>query len=231
MSATVNSLLVGQSTPSELSPDIRKKLFEAGVLRLPAEVSARSEIRECERAGAHKSLVERKYVILRKLIQSVQLVAIRRYYQELIDEGFVRFGDPEWPNRFFSARDGLAYFFQQQLTSVISEIAEEKVKPSFSFFASYRSGSDLKPHRDREQCHYALTVLLDHNQDEDHLSSWPIYVQPPGEPEAIPIKLGLGDGLLYFGKEVLHYRPPLVKGYSTHWFLFWVPEGFQSSLD
>lgn len=230
ISASVESLSVGRPVPNNLSSEIQGKLFEAGVLRPQAEISSRSQIRECERAAAHKSLVGKRYVVLHEIIHSVQLAAIRRYYRELINEGFVRFGDPEWPDRFFSARDGLAYFFQQQLTSVISEIAGEKVKPSFSFFASYGPGSDLEAHRDRAQCHYALTVMLDHNQPDD-LSTWPIYVQPPGEPEAIPIRLKLGDGLLYFGEEVLHYRPPLMDGHSTHWFLFWVPQGFEGSLD
>src|SRR5207248_2790330 len=140
------------------------------------------------------------------IIQSVQLAAIRHYYRELINEGFVPFGNySDWASKFSSSRDGLTYFFQQQLTTIISEIAGEKVKPSFSFFVSYRPGSDLKAHRDREQCHYALSVLLDHNHAGD-VSPWPIYVQPPGAPEAVPISISLGDGLLYFGQEVLHYR-------------------------
>jgi hypothetical protein len=120
---------------------------------------------------------------------------------------------------FFSGLDGLTYFFQRQLTPLISEIVGEKVQPTFSYFASYHPGSDLKAHRDRKQCRYAMSVLLDHDHAED-LSSRPLYLQPPGAPEAVPINTSLGDGLLYFGEEVLHYRPMLTRGYSTHWFLF-----------
>jgi hypothetical protein len=228
--ACVDLLSAGQPVPENLSFDARHKLVETGVVRLRGETSTRGETRERQRAAAHKTLVEKRYVILREIIQSVQLANIRRYYRNLIDEGFVQFGDSEWPDRFFSSRDGLAYFFQQQLTGVISEIAEEKLKPSFSFFASYRPGSDLKPHRDREQCQYAISVLLDHDHADD-VSSWPIYVQPPGAPEAVAVNVGLGDGLLYFGREVLHYRYPLAHGYSTLWFLFWMPENFEGSLD
>jgi hypothetical protein len=205
-------------------------LVEVGVLQLRSQISARRETREREGAAAHKSLMEMRYAVLREIIRPVQLAAIRRYYRDLIDQGFVRFGDPEWPDRFFSARDGLAYFFQQELTAVVSEIVGEKVKPTFSFFASYRPGSELKPHRDRAQCYYAMSVLLDHNQADD-VSSWPIYMQPPGAPEAIPVSVSLGDGLLYFGEEVLHYRHRLESGYSTFWFLFWVPESFEGVLN
>jgi hypothetical protein len=226
----ISLLVAGQRAPRSLPSSVRQKLVEADVLRVSRETKVRCERRECELARVHTSLVKKRYVVLREIIHAVQLAAIRRYYRQLIDEGFVRFGDQEWPNRFFSARDGLAYFFQQQLTTLIGEIAGEKVKPSFCFFASYRPGSDLKAHRDREQCHYALTVLLDHDLAED-VSSWPIYVQPSHAPEALPINLGLGDGLLYFGEQVLHYRPLLTEGHSTHWFLFWVPNNFERSLD
>jgi hypothetical protein len=226
----IRSLAPGQRPPSSLPSDVRQKLIETEVLRVQGETAVRRQLRERERSRAHKSLLERRYVVLQEIIHPVQLAAIRRYYRQLIDEGFVRFGDQEWPNRFFSARDGLAYFFQDQLTPVIAEIAGEKVKPSFCFFASYRPGSDLPAHRDREQCHYALTVLLDHDRAED-VSAWPIYVQPSYAPEALPIHLRLGDGLLYFGEEVLHSRPLLAEGHSTHWFLFWVPKSFQRSLD
>jgi hypothetical protein len=75
-----------------------------------------------------------------------------------------------------------------------------------------------------------MSVFLDHPLADD-LTRWPIYLKPPDAPEAVPISICLGDGLLYFGTEVLHYRPPLVDGHSTHWFLFWVPESFEGSLD
>jgi hypothetical protein len=228
--ASVDLLSSGQPVPKDFSCDVRQKLIEAGVLRLRVEASARREIRERERVVAHRTLMETRYIVLQEIIRPFQLAAIRRYYRDLIDEGFVRFGDPEWPDRFFSARDSLAYFFQQQLTAIISDIVGEKVKPTFSFLASYRPGSELKPHHDRAQCRYAMSVLLDHNQADD-VSSWPIYMQPPGAPQAIPVSVGLGDGLLYFGEEVLHYRHRLEDGYATLWFLFWVPESFEGSLD
>jgi hypothetical protein len=220
-----DSLPIGQPVPKRLSPDVRQKLVEAGILQFQTEISARREIRMRESDAAHKSLVESRYAILRDIVHPVQLAAIRRYYRDFTHEGFVQFGDTEWPNRFFSGLDGLTYFFQRQLTPIISEIVREKVHATFAYFASYRAGSDLKKHRDRKQCYYALSVFLDHHHAND-LSLWPIYLQPPGA-EAVPVSLNLGDGVLYFGEEVSHYRLPLTEGHSTHWFLFWVPEGYE----
>jgi hypothetical protein len=61
--------------------------------------------------AAQRSLVERRYVALPELIQPVQLAAIRHYYRELIREGFVQFGDSEWPNRFFPVWTASRTFF------------------------------------------------------------------------------------------------------------------------
>src|SRR5262249_21029616 len=146
-SEIVDLLSVGQPVPKHLSPDVRQNLIETGVLQFQTEIGARGETRKRASDAAHKSLMERRYVILREIVQPVQLAAIRRYYRDLIREGFVQFGDSEWPNRFFSGLDGLTYFFQRQLTPFISEIVREKVQPTFSYFASYRPGSDLKAHR------------------------------------------------------------------------------------
>ena len=131
--------------------------------------------------------------------------SLRRYYRDLIGEGFIRYADPEWPDRFFASREPLTDFFQQQLTDLISDIAGEPLKPSFSFLALYRPGAELKPHRDREQCYYAMSVLLDHGQPDD-VSNWPIYMQAPGEKTGEAVRAALGDGVLYFGEEVVHYQ-------------------------
>ena len=75
-----------------------------------------------------------------------------------------------------------------------------------------------------------MSVLLDHGQPDD-VSNWPIYMQAPGEKTGEAVRVALGDGVLYFGEEVVHYRHPLTDGYSTLWFLFWVPKDFAGPLD
>jgi hypothetical protein len=56
-------------------------------------------------------------------------------------------------------------------------------------------------------------------------------MQAPGETAGEAVRAALGDGVLYFGEEVVHYRHPLADGYSTLWFLFWVPQDFAGPLD
>lgn len=223
-------LAPGSPAPPDLPAGLRRALIEAGVLRSADAVAAHDAERRQQIERDRQALHGRRWVVLDEVMPPVQIAALRRFYRDLIGEGFIRFADPEWPNRYFASREPLTYFYQQQLTGLIGEIAGEPVKPSFAFLASYRPGAELKPHRDREQCYYGMSVLLDHGQP-DAVSNWPIYMQPPGATDGEAIRASLGDGVLYFGEEVVHYRYPLTEGYSTLWFLFWVPQDFQGSLD
>jgi trehalose utilization protein len=49
---------------------------------------------------------------------------------------------------------------------------------------------------------------------------------------AHPIAQGIGDAVLYYGREVRHHRETLKSSdYSSSWFFFYVHENFQGSLD
>jgi hypothetical protein len=160
------------------------------------------------------------------------VAAARRFYRGLIEEGFLPLGDAEWPDRYFATKEPLAHFFHQQLTAVVSRVAGEPVKPSFCVFASYRPGAELPPHRDREQCEYSLSILIDHSPEPTDVSPWPLYLQPPDASAATPVAGGLGDGVLYYGREVTHFRERLIDAdFCSFWFFFYVPEGFTGPLD
>jgi hypothetical protein len=220
-------------TPGFYSSDIERASEASQLLTgRPADAPGITRGRDPQLERAHDELMSRRYTVIQELIPPVQLMAIRQYYRALISEGFVQFADQDWPDRYFAKRDSLAYCFHQQLTPVVSKIAGEPVKPSFAFLTSYRPGAILHPHKDRAQCHYSLSILLDHTPEPADVSPWPIFVQPPGASEATPVRIALGDALMYFGEEVLHYRDALPVGQSsTLWFFFYVPIDFEGSLD
>ena len=227
----INALRAGQPIPKIVRPEHREWLFKAGIIESSSEGARHRERCRHDLATARNALKESRYVILPKMLAPLQHAAIRRYYRELIAEGFLPFGDEEWPNRFFAARNPIAYFYHEQLTRFISDMAGQRVKASFCFFASYYPGSTLPAHRDREQCEWALSLPIDQSP-ESETSSWPLYLQPPGAEHATPMFTGVGDGTLYYGREVRHHRNELKTGdYSSFWFMFYVPENFEGSLD
>jgi len=226
----VETLRPGQPISKSLAPEINAFFYSAGVTESPADSQRERERCRRERLAARATLEDQRYVVLQHMLPPFQLGAIRRYYQTLIAEGFLPFGDEEWPNRFFAGRDPIGYFFHEQLKSLVSDIAGQPVKASFSFFASYHPGSTLPAHRDREQCEWALSLQIDQSPEADSLA-WPLHLQPPGAEQSTPIFTGIGDGTLYYGREVAHYREALTAGSCSFWFLFYVPENFTGSLD
>ena len=61
----------------------------------------------------------------------------------------------------------------------------------------YKRGDVLARHRDRPACEISVTL----NIGQKPLDPWPIYVQEPCGAEPNP-----GDGLLYRGTELFHWR-------------------------
>src|SRR5262249_13224718 len=225
--AAIERLDAGNSVPESLPPQLRERLYDAGVIESPAAGAGDRDLPLRDAAGCHGQLREPRFVFLPRLVPPLQVAAARRYYRALIAEGFLPFGDASWPDRYFASREPLAYFFHQQLTPVVSSIAGEPVKPSFCYFASYRPGAELPPHTDREQCEYSLSILIDPSPEPADVSPWPLYLHPPGAASATPLAAGLGDGVLYYGREVTHFRERLTSAeFCSFWFFFYVPEAF-----
>jgi len=228
----MEQLEAGHPVPESLSPPLRQQLVAAGIVQSTPIQAQEREQRLHDAEAARRQLAEQRYTMLRRLIPPLQLAAARRFYRALIAEGFLPFGDAEWPDRYFAAKEPLAYFFHQQLTDVVSRVAGQPVKPSFCFFASYRPGAELPAHRDRAQCEYSLSILVDHSPEPNGPGSWPLYLQPPAAPTATAVAAALGDGVLYYGREVTHFRERLVAAdFCSFWFFFYVPVDFAGPLD
>jgi len=230
--AALEHLDAAQPVSDSVLPRLRQQLLDAGVLESVAARARERDERLRDADAARRLLGERRFVSLTRLIPPLQVAAARRYYRALIAEGFLPFGDAEWPDRYFASKEPLAYFFHQQLTSVVSRIAGQPVKPSFCYFASYRPGAELPAHTDREQCEYSLSILIDQSPEPTDKSSWPLFLRPPGASAATPVAGGLGDGVLYYGRQVTHFRDRLVAAdFCSFWFFFYVPEAFTGPLD
>jgi hypothetical protein len=171
------------------------------------------------------------YTILHELLDPLHLGAMRAYYKAFLAGGTLIFGDEQVRTRYGLYGEALASFLHPQLTPLVSHLAGEPVKPSYAYFASYRPGSVLVPHTDREQCEYATSLLIDYVPEPDGPCGWPLFVENPGSPGIFAADLAMGDMLLYRGPEVVHWREALLEGHqSTSLFLFYVHESFTGRL-
>jgi len=214
------------SLPSE----VRLLLAQAGILT-PADHAERhlAEWSEIVKIRA-QAFRERGYVPLGDLIHPFNLAALRRYYRYAIRRGAIRLGDEQSSRRYVAHNEPVARYFHHQIANAVSAIVEEPVKPSYVYLASYLSGAELKKHTDRQQCEFSVTLSLDFSPEPEMATSWPLRLDT-GE-GTVTVHQALGDGLVYRGPKVPHYRDVLGEGYtSTSIFFHYVPSNFSGSLD
>jgi hypothetical protein len=173
---------------------------------------------------------QRGYAPLRNLLHPFHVAALRRYYRQMIRTGRVYLGDNQSDRRYVAHNESVTRFFHHQIATAVSAIVGEPVKPSYVYLASYLSGSELKKHTDREQCEFSVTLCLDFSPEPAHQTSWPIRLDSPRG--SVTVYQVLGDGLVYRGTRVPHYRDPLPQGQtSTSIFFHYVPLDFSGPLN
>ena len=172
----------------------------------------------------------RDYAPIRDLIHPFHVAAMRRYFRYIIRHGLIDLGDEQCPRRYGVHNESVARFFHHYLAQTVSVVVGEPVKPSYIYSACYVGGAELKKHKDREQCEFSVTFCLDFSPEPTKQTPWPIRLDTPrGQ---VSVYQALGDGLVYRGTRVPHYRDVLAEGQtSTSMFFHYVPEGYTGSLD
>lgn len=226
--AILASLQPGQPAPAALTPGVRETLVAANVLVAPSgERDQRAKWDAvCRDAGAQ---FERYgYAIVRDLLPPVLIGALRDYYRALVAGGQLPRGDDQVPDRFRLHSEPVAMFFHPQLASLLSRVAAEPVRPSYLYFASYPPGAALPRHVDRVQCEFSISLLIDYSPEPDGPCGWPLFLEHAALPGGVvAADLGIGDAVIYRGRELAHYRHPLPEGHqSSSLFFHYVGEDF-----
>jgi hypothetical protein len=231
-----NSLrLLGQTQPGHPPPeDIQPKFVS--VLRFADLLVARNYRARRRQAVAQTvaraatSFQQNGFALLTSLVHPFHLAALRRYYRDLANAGAFHPGEGQYSKRSWMHNETVARFFHHQLTSIVAAITREAVRPSYVYIASYGRGADLPKHTDREQCEFTISMCLDFIPEPRDVTGWPLYLETKSR--RVVIQQALGDGLLFRGREIPHYREPLPHAStSTSIFFHFVRCNFVGSLD
>jgi hypothetical protein len=230
LEAEVSRLRAGDPVPEFFPGDVRVLLAAAGILA-PEDAAQRrlAEWAEVVRKGSSR-FREKGYAPLSTLLHPFNLAALRRYYRHAIRRGDIHLGDHQSSRRYVAHNESVARFFHYQIASAVSAIVGEPVKPSYVYLASYLSGAELKKHTDRQQCEFSVTLCLDFSPEPDLATSWPIRLDTAEG--TVTVYQALGDGLVYRGTKVPHYRSVLAEGHtSTSIFFHYVAADFSGTLE
>jgi hypothetical protein len=230
LEAVVSHLRTGKPVPDSLDREARFLFAVAGILTREGRVERRrAEWAHVVEKGV-RSFQERGYASVRNLIHPFHVAALRRYYRHAVRSGAIRLGDEQSARRYAAHNESVARFFHYQIANVVGAMVGEPVKPSYVYLASYLSGAELKKHTDREQCEFSVTLCLDFSPEPELATSWPIRLDTGGG--IATVYQAPGDGLVYRGTTVPHYREALAEGHtSTSIFFHYVPADFSGSLD
>jgi hypothetical protein len=176
-------------------------------------------------------LVREGFAVVPGFARGPLLDALRRYYAALVEEGFAKSGGEHGePFRWVLHNDPAARTIHPPLTPLVSRLAGEPLKPSFTYLIKYLEGAALDAHRDREQCAVTAVLQVDFDPEPVGVTPWPLIFSVPDGPRHV--LLACGDLLVFRGTAIEHYREPLACGCSSTNLAFcFVPESFAGSLD
>lgn len=230
LEAVVSGIRAGEPVPASLPENVRSLLADAGILTTEDHAERRVADWDEVVKNGNRQFQEKGYIPLRNLIHPFNLAALRRYYRHAIRRGEIQLGDHQSPRRYVAHNESVARFFHHQIANAVGMIVGEPIKPSYVYLASYLSGAELKKHTDRQQCEFSVTLCLDFSPEPELATSWPIRLD--AFDGTVTAYQALGDGLVYRGTKVPHYRNVLAEGHtSTSIFFHYVPADFSGPLE
>jgi len=198
--------------------------------------------------GTTDFFVDNKYIILRKIIPPFILREIQNCFHMGIKTGRIGFMDDQ-AMRYVSQNDRCGRLLLFSFVDLVRRTIAHNARPSYSYFGGYVNGSVLNPHSDRPQCEFTFSITVQQNpldqpwalgmfnkpqfEKDDH---WPGRDKEPlpEEKDQIWADLYEGDGLLFMGRHMIHFRKGMLLG-KNRWlnqvFLHYVQEGFTKTLD
>ena len=138
------------------------------------------------------------YVVVPGLLGPSGRDFLRAYAVKAADTGQLKTDGAQMPGTPFCYGDPLMEALLEVLRPRIESETGLTLHATYSYFRVYRRGDVLHRHVDRPACEVSATVSLGSR------GLWPIWIEPAGGQREV--RLQPGDGLIYRGIEVPHWR-------------------------
>jgi hypothetical protein len=198
--------------------------------------------------GTTDFFVDNKYIVVQKIMPQYILSEIQNCYRSGVLSGRINYVDDQ-ALRYVAQNDRCGRLLLFNVVDLVRRVIAHNARPTYVYFGSYFNGSVLRPHSDRPQCEFTFSVTLQQNPPD---KPWSLgmrrvpqfekndnFVGADGEPwpdekDEILADLYEGDGLLFMGRHLIHYRKGIFMG-EDRWldqvFLHFVQEDFTGLLD
>ncbi len=111
--------------------------------------------------------------------------------------------DEQIPETYSHYSDIVMETLLQKVKPVMEKESGLKLTETYSYARIYKTGDELKRHKDRYSCEISTTMNLGGDD-------WSIFLEPSGEEckKGIEVNLKPGDMLMYRGCDLEHWREP-----------------------
>jgi hypothetical protein len=163
---------------------------------------------------SYSTLNQEKFLVLREFVAPEWASEMAKTFKIFCESECIP-GDHQDP--LGSSYYGFPCFSEMfyEKISHLNNLLGLKLLPTYHYARVYRSGSALRPHVDRDACEISVSVHLGAD------GPWPIYFGEVGG-KAKGVELGVGDAVIYLGREITHWREPYGGEYYVQSFLHYV---------
>ncbi len=161
-------------------------------------------------ARAAKQFQDKRYLFLKGVLPPPLLEYLKVYYAIQLANG--EFGrDAQCPSSLSLGCDPGLDAVLEWLRPTLEKLVGFRLAPTYSYTRVYAKGEELVRHRDRDACEISVTAAI---QIPKGAAASVIHLKPPGARE-VKVEMSEGDGCVYAGTEVEHWREKFrEKGYT-----------------
>jgi hypothetical protein len=166
---------------------------------------------------AAKRFREKRYLLVKGLLPPLLLEYLKVYYAVLLaDDRF--FHDRQCPGSLSLGADPALDAVLEWMRPELSRIVGFSLAPTYSYTRRYAKGDLLARHLDRAACEISVTVSI---QIPKGAGPSVMYLKPP-DAEETKVEMLEGDGCVYAGTEVEHWRDRFRVGGYIQLFLHFI---------
>ena len=164
---------------------------------------------------------EKKYQLVKNMIPEETAKLLNWQFFDMIEKNLpqleVEAPDSQVPGSF--AIYG-AYNFDTLLFMLkpkMEEVTGRSLIPTYTYARIYFNGQELINHKDRPSCEFSVTLNLGKTHD------WPLYIENNVNAYSFtPYEFQRGDGMVYKGDLLHHYREPYTGEWYSQVFLHYI---------
>ena len=164
-----------------------------------------------------KRFRERRYLLVKGILPQTILEYLKVYYAVLLANN--RFSnDSECPSSLSLGGDAALDAVLEWIRPEVSRLVGFDLAPTYSYTRQYARGEVLTRHTDRDACEISVTASI---QIPKGAGPSVVHLKPPTLDET-KVEMFEGDGCVYAGTEVEHWRDRFRRGGYIQLFLHFI---------